>query len=319
MQAETVLPVGTFNTPRTLSEALRMTTASSDAVILAGGIDMMVQRAQGNNRATSLIDLTRIAELSGITEEADGIVIGACTRLAEIERSTLLADRTPALVAAARAIASPVVRESATIAGNLLCENRCVYFDQSEFWRESVGYCLKCGGDVCIASGGTRNCYSVFVSDLAPVLICLDAQVRVAEPNGARSASVEDLYTGDGAKPRALPSNSIVTDIVLSQGALAGGGKVFFHKLRQRASVDFTSLTVAMRVTGETLTVAASGVSARPAVIRLPCETNHESITEALLAKTQIIENHSAGRIYRRDMVKRTVRQGMIALGLSAG
>ncbi|PIZ05633.1 MAG: 4-hydroxybenzoyl-CoA reductase subunit beta, partial [Flavobacteriales bacterium CG_4_10_14_0_8_um_filter_32_5] len=48
----------------------------------------------------------------------------------------------------ALSVGSPLIRKTATIGGNVLCENRCLYYNQSEWWRESIGYCLKCDGDI---------------------------------------------------------------------------------------------------------------------------------------------------------------------------
>src|ERR1035438_3445590 len=108
-----------------------------------------------------------------------------------------------------------LIVKDATIGGNVLCENRCIFYNQSEWWREAVGYCLKCDGDICIATGGRKACFSKFVSDTAPVLICYDAQIEVLDVNGLQLFKLEDIYTGDGIESRCLGDTALITSILL--------------------------------------------------------------------------------------------------------
>jgi 4-hydroxybenzoyl-CoA reductase subunit beta len=299
-----------YSIPETLDDALTLAQAHPDSVFVAGGTDLMVQRIQGNNAASHLIDLNGIAALHRITASDDEVVIGAGVTLVEIIRHRLLGSTFPELVEAARSVASPLIQTSATIGGNLLCENRCIYFDQSEFWRNAIGYCLKCGGDVCIATGGTKNCFSVFISDIAPVLICLDARVEYFDADGVGTIPVEELYSGDGRRPHTLAREAILTRIVIP---LPVEGTIFFRKVRPRASVDFTNLTLAVRLGNGTLTAAASGLGPGPAVIHMSEMLAPEAVAAALLARTQIIDNLSYTRFYRREMLRTLIREAVAA------
>ena len=136
----------------------------TDFRYLAGGTDVIVNKFQGNEPANLLIDLSGINELKQITASENQIQIGSLVCLDELKNHTLISQNFPALIQAAHAVASPVIRKTATLGGNLLCENRCTYYNQSEWWRKSAGYCLKCQGTSCLATGGKNNCLSKFVS-----------------------------------------------------------------------------------------------------------------------------------------------------------
>lgn len=296
-----------YSTPDTIDAALALVSRGGDFAFVAGGTDLLIQRYQGNNNATHLIDLRRIEELKRIRADEDSVSIGAGVTLAAMIGNQDLRSRFPTVIEAARSVASPLIRSAATIAGNLLCQNRCVYFDQSEFWRDAVGYCLKCGGDVCIATGGTKACYSVFISDIAPVLIVLHARIEYITGSMRETITVESLYTGDGRNPHTLPRDAIVTRIVIPEG---NEGNIYFCKIRPSESVDFTNLTLAMRCRGETLSLAASGVGPGPAVAHIPRDTDTDALATRLLARTQIIDNLAYGRRYRREMLARLVAVG---------
>ena len=203
-----------------------------------------------------------------------------------------------------------------------MCENRCVYYDQSEFWCSAMGGCLKSGGDVCIATGGTKACFSIFVSDSVPVLICLGAEVEAIDGKGRRWLPVEQLYNSDGLRPHTLPPDALLTHIRIP---LAEEGSMFFRKIRPRASVDFTNLTLAVRMSmddssAETyagqqrITLAMSGVGPAPVWIRDSTSVEADALTTELMSRTQIVDNVAYQRAYRKGMLRALVKEGIQAL-----
>lgn len=168
--------------PTTISEALEFADANKNQFrFLAGGTDVMVNKFQGNDLQNCYIDITGIKELKEITKTDSHLLIGALVCLNELGNNEEIKNNFPVLIQAADVVASPVIRKTATIGGNLLVENRCIFYNQSEWWREAVGYCLKCDGDICIATGGKKNCFSKFVSDTAVALISMNATITVSE------------------------------------------------------------------------------------------------------------------------------------------
>src|ERR1035438_10199954 len=169
-----------------------------------------------------------------------------------------------------------LIVKDATIGGNVLCENRCIFYNQSEWWREAVGYCLKWDGDICIATGGKKACFSKFVSDTAPVLICCDAQLEVTDINGVQYHPLENIYTGDGIKPRNLDKLSLLTGILLP---LDDDYKCVFMKLRPRESVDYSSLTTAVSINKSgRVKIALGGVDPKPVVTESASINNRDEL-----------------------------------------
>ena len=305
----------TYFKPRSAAEAIALFNSdANDSVYIAGGTDVMVNRTHGNETSTRLIDLQSISELKGITRREDGISIGSLTTLEEIQNDRTIASLIPSLAQAARAVASPVLRKTATLGGNILCENRCLFYNQSEFWREAVGLCLKCEGDVCIATGGKKACFSKFVSDTAPVLIALNAKVEIETTHGKSTKPLEELYTGNGIQPRTILRGELITQIFIPAPENV---KCVFRKLRPRLSVDFTSLTSAVALYPQgRIKIALGGVDPRPVVGEN--DSYHASELRAGIIKSaRIVDNDLYSRKYRKEMIEVFINSAYRELGIA--
>src|ERR1035437_9190904 len=231
--------------PKSVDEAIKIAIHHIASFrYLAGGTDVVVNKYQGNEEANCLIDISDIDELKAVSLDGAYLKIGALIRLDDLQKHEIISKTFPALINIAHEVASPMLRKTATIGGNVLCENRCSFYNQSERWREAVGYCLKCDGTICIASGGKKSCFSKFVSDTAPMLISMDAQIEIADKDGIKTLPLESIYTGDGVTPVNLSKTAIIKSIILPVNR---NFKCDFRKLRPREAVDFTSLTTAIR------------------------------------------------------------------------
>jgi 4-hydroxybenzoyl-CoA reductase subunit beta len=218
--------------PATIAEAIRLASDhAADFCYVAGGTDVLVNKFQGNKECRCLIDISGMQELKSICQEGDFLKIGSLVRLDDLKSNKLISDYFPALIQAAGEVASPMLRKTATIGGNVLCENRCSFYNQSEWWREAIGYCLKCDGDICIATGGKKACFSKFVSDTAPVLISCGAKIELCDVDKVTIVDLETIYTGDGIQPRNIPETAILKNIILP---LVQDLKIIFKKLRPR-------------------------------------------------------------------------------------
>lgn len=268
---------------------------------LAGGTDVMVNRYQGNETSSCLIDITKIKALKGISKQGDFLRIGALEILEELKFNAAIKEEFPMLIEAALSVGSPLIRKTATIGGNVLCENRCLFYNQSEWWRESIGYCLKCDGDICIATGGKNACFSELVSDTAPALIAMDAEIEVVDFDGTKQIKLEDIYTGDGVKPRNLSETAIVTAILLPLGREF---KTDFHKLRERESLEFTSLTSAVAVDKNgKLKIALSGVDPKAVVVEGLKNDDKAALIKKATKAARAVDNDMYSRKYRREMI----------------
>ena len=99
--------------------------------------------------------------------------MGALMTIHQLALDTALAS-TPALVDAASVIAGPQLRRMGTLGGNICLDTRCVYINQTHFWRQSLGYCLKKDGTACHVVTSGKRC--VAAASTAPILIATATQ-----------------------------------------------------------------------------------------------------------------------------------------------
>ncbi len=208
---------------------------------LAGGTDLLPNYKMHLNLKPHLVALEDVDELRGHSLSR----LGAMARLSDLEVDPELPTAFPALFQAVREVATPLVRASGTVGGNLLVETRCFFFNQSYFWRASLGYCLKADGDRCHVVPQKEKCYATFSGDLAPALMVLDAEVEVAGPGGRRRVPLPDLYDllGDGIHRTHLAPGELLVAVHLPAGSRGRPGT--YLKLRVRPSYDFPELGVA--------------------------------------------------------------------------
>lgn len=301
--------------PTTIEEAVQMATSNAgNFKYLAGGTDVMPNRFQGNESSGCLIDLSKLKELKGVQKEGDYLRIGALEPLANLAKYDAIQNEFGALIEAADAVGSPLIRKTATLGGNILCENRCLYYNQAEWWRDAIGLCLKCEGDICIASGGKNQCFSELVSDTAPALISMDAELLIVESNGERRTKLEDIYTGDGVFPKNLSPTAIVVAILLP---LNRKFKISFRKLRHRKSLEFTSLTsaVSLDATGK-IKIALAGVDPKPVVVEGKIGDDKAALIKKATKSARSVDNDMYSRKYRRNMIDVFLNKSFEELGI---
>lgn len=288
--------------PRTAEEAVKMAHEhEADFCFVAGGTDVIVNKFQGNNLFSCFIDITGIDDMKQIIRNGKHLKIGSAIPLDELKNNPDIKNGFSLLLEAAQAVASPVIRKTATIGGNLLCENRCVFYNQSSWWREAVGHCLKCEGDICIATGGNKNCFSKFVSDIAIALISMDACIEVVEYGGSYIIRLEDIYTGDGVVPRKLNRTSLIKSIHIP---INENFRSVFNKLRQRESMEFSSLTSVVTINRHgRIKIVLGGIDPRPIVIDGTSKDNKEELIKQAMKKPRIVDNDVFSREYRKEMI----------------
>lgn len=256
----------TLRRPGTLDEALAALGADG-ARPLGGGTDLLPNLRRGIVRPAVLVDVGGIAGLDGVQREAGHWRLGAGVTLARLERDAALAASLPALVQAAARVAGPGHRSAATLGGNLCQDTRCIYYNQSAWWRAANGGCLKRDGTVChVAPQGTR-CHAAYEGDLAAALLALDAEVEIAGPGGPRRCALQALYRDDGAAHLTLAPGELVVAVLVPLPP--AGTRSGFAKVSARAAMDFplASVAVALRLDGArlaALAVGLSGTNSRP-------------------------------------------------------
>ena len=232
---------------------------------LSGGTDLLVNLRRGLGSPSLLIDLRGIAELGGLACKAGAARIGAGVTLARIAADPELRARYPALCEAAGAVAGPAHRNVATVAGNLCLDTRCIYYNQSEWWRSANAYCLKYRGHVCHVAPQGQQCHAAFCGDLAPALLVFGASIEVAGRAGRRCMPLAELYREDGLAHLTLAAGELVVAVDLP----ADPSPSAYAKVRVRGSVDFPLAGVAVALRAEegklvALRVALTGTNSRP-------------------------------------------------------
>ena len=262
-----VLPEWELLAPESVDEVRAARAHHPGSRFLGGGTDLIVNLRRGiGDPPATLIDLNRVADLKGIEVDAARIRIGAGVTLAELAADARVRAGFPGLAAAAGSIAGPTHRHMGTVGGNLCLDTRCLYYNQSEWWRAANRYCLKYGGEVCHVAPKSRVCYATFSGDLAPALVILDAEVEVAGPEGFRTLRLESLYTGDGERYLALEPDEFVAAV---RARRPRGLRTGYDKMRIRRSIEYPLAGVAAGVAreGDRLTdlrLAFTGTNPRP-------------------------------------------------------
>jgi 4-hydroxybenzoyl-CoA reductase subunit beta len=285
------LPLFEFRAPRTVQEAVQILEGEGEkAMPLAGGTDLLPNMKRRQQVPRTLMSLRHIEALHGIEFGQPGSKLGACLTLADIAENPRLRNGLTALTQAASFVATPQIRNMATLGGNLCLDTRCNYYDQSYEWRKAIGFCLKKDGTTCWVAPGSKKCVAVSSTDTAPALIALGARVRLVSRSGEREVLLSDLYQNDGIHYIRRRPNELLTEVLLDS---LHGWKSTYWKLRRRGAFDFPVLSVAAAarlsqngVVEEARIVVGSAaclplISADAANSLLGRPLNQESIAEA--------------------------------------
>jgi 4-hydroxybenzoyl-CoA reductase subunit beta len=239
------LPPFRYVAARSAREAARiLADHGPEAMAVAGGTDLYPNMKRRQFTPRLLVGLRGVAEAAGVSANGS-LDIGALATLAEVSEHPTVRARWPAVATSAGLVSSPPLRNAGTMGGNLCVDTRCNYYNQSEFWRHSIGYCMKKDGDICLVAPGSSVCWATSSSDTAPVMIALGAEVTLVGPEGERRLAVRDLYGPDGINYVTKRSDEILTRIHVPDRS---GWRMTYRKVRRRGSIDFPVLGVAAAV-----------------------------------------------------------------------
>lgn len=265
--------------PRTIAAVIKARTAEPHSSLLAGGTDLIVNIRRGIVTPTVIIDLSDITELRQIKRGRSGLEIGALVTLADVAADASVISQFPVLAQAAASVAGPTQRNMGTVGGNLCLDTRCIYYNQSEWWRSANQHCLKTTGTICHVAPKSRNlCFATYSGDLAPALLTLDAEVGLAGPQGRRWLPLRDLYIGyarqdtaggDGKHYLGLHDGEFVTFVRIK---FSRELRSAYDKIRIRRSIEYpvAGVAVALRREGarlRDLRVAFTGTNPRPVLL----------------------------------------------------
>jgi 4-hydroxybenzoyl-CoA reductase subunit beta len=333
--------------PRTVEEAVAYLAKHAGNIrVLAGGTDLIPSMRQKLFEPGYVLDLRGVAELRGIRPSANGredpllardarsgaptvdiclVEIGALTPLSVIEKSAYLREHYPVLTEAAATVASPVLRNMGTIGGNICLDTRCLWYNQSLTWRKGCGFCIKKDGDLCHVAPGGSKCWAVFSGDTPPALLCLNAELEIVSPAGARRLPLQEFYTGDGENYRRLQAAELVTRVFLP--AESADYRGVYRKLRVRGSIDYPLAGVAVvmrRSNGHVADarIAITAVNPAPLLVQQAGEMLAGKMVDEALADAagdlaasiaKPLTTSALTPEYRREMIRVFTRRAILA------
>jgi 4-hydroxybenzoyl-CoA reductase beta subunit len=237
------LPKFEYHGPTSLKEATHLLKALDAPVeILAGGTDLFPRMKYGLVRPEHLISLKEIPIEPPIQLENGAICLDAHITLSEMVLSPLIRKWVPLLAKASERVASQEIRNMATLGGNICQESRCLYYNQSHRFQ-FVDPCFKRGGEMCYFATKGKKCFAVYMGDLAPALMCLDAEVRILGSDGERQVPIDNIFSGDALCPLNLNPDEVLTKVIIPSQPNSSGWSHIKYSLR--GGVEFAALNMA--------------------------------------------------------------------------
>lgn len=223
--------------------------AEGGSALKAGGLDLLDLMKERIETPETVLSIGSLKELAYIREERKGAIrIGCLTTLADMGRSDLLAKKAAALHEAAAETATPQIRETATIGGNLCQRPHCWYFRGREF------ECLKKGGAICYTPQGENQyhaimgggpCFIVHPSNCAVPLVAMDAEFVLASAEDERTVKAADFFVPPSQsllKENVLAENEILKEVVIPRPPRQSA----VVELREKQSFDWPLVIAAV-------------------------------------------------------------------------
>ena len=243
------LPKFKYLEPESIEEASSLLLDDPGAKVFAGGTDLLVNMKYRVEAPTALVNIKKIKGLDYIRPDNGNLRIGALTTLKKIYQDPSIAEKVPVLAQAASSVGSYHHQVMGTVGGNLCQQNRCKFFNQSQWWRSANAPCLKVGGEVCHVVQKQEACYSSYCGDLAPALLVLEAKVLLTRNKVSREVPLPSFFSGDGRAPLTLERGEILTEVIIPLAS--AGGFSNYVKFANRESIDFPIVGLAFQASRE--------------------------------------------------------------------
>lgn len=273
-----------YYSPNSLTEACQLLGEfGARAKILAGGTDLLHQMKQGKAAPEAVISLKGLGELTGINYEKErGVVIGARVSQKEIANSPLIKERYRSLCTAAQNMANNQIRHRGTVGGNIV--------------------------------------NAVPSADLPPILIALDARVKLVSLRGEHVVPLEEFFLG--VHQTVLREDEILTEVIIPDQPITGSTYIRFG-LRSSGALAVVGVAVAVNMFEDTCKNARIALGAAAPVpmrakqaeeILKNTQVTAEHLEEAGVAAAREARPRSSIRgsaEYRRDLIRVLTRRAL--------
>ncbi|HLV02042.1 MAG TPA: xanthine dehydrogenase family protein subunit M [Acidobacteriota bacterium] len=243
-----------YASPTTREQAVKALSSADNAVILAGGTDLLSLMKDRIITPGRVVNIKNIQQLKGIRSEGGGLRIGSLVTLDELLNDDNVKKNYPALIQAADGVRSPQIQMMGTVGGDLCQRPRCWYY------RSGYGLLAQHNGRSMVEEGDNRYhailgnqgpAYFVNPSSLAPALIALEARLKIFGPKGEREVALEDFYripSRNDEREYDLASDEILTEIIIP----ASGARNATYEVRQKEALDWplAAAGVTLRMNG---------------------------------------------------------------------
>ena len=317
------LPDFRYRAPGSIGDAVSWLAESPETtMILAGGTDLLPNMKRRQQMPTTVVALRGLRDELGTLRFGHDVVIGAGMTLSELVASARIRDSYRGLWQAASQVATPHLRNMATVGGNLCLDTRCTYYDQTYEWRKAIDFCMKKDGDTCWVATSSPRCLAVSSTDTAPMLEALGASVTLVSTRGTRVIPLSELYANDGMRYLTRQRDELLTAVTVP---VADGWRSTYWKLRRRGSFDFpvAAAAVAARLDGTRVIearIVLGAVASRPqaaerAAELLKDQTLSDDLIDAAAATASEVakpmDNTDFELVWRKKMVTSLVRNAL--------
>lgn len=317
------LPEVKYLSPSNLEEACAaLKEFDSQIAILAGGTDLIMHLKYRLDCPTYLLSLKKLTGLNNVHYGRDsGFILGAMCSLRDVSVNSYVKSKLTALAQAADSVASPQIRNMATIGGNVCLDTRCWYFNRSKHWRATFSPCFKVGGNQCHVVKGAKHCYALFQADTVPSLLVMKAKLKLLNGQSERVVPLEEFYSGRGESPNRLVPGEILAEILVPKPPTFSG--TVYLKYRKRGAFDFPIVGVSSLVrldergkSCEEARFAFSGVGMGPVLIEatdLLAGLDEPRITEdqvgRLVRKLKLVAHMGISASFKRRFARVLVQK----------
>lgn len=248
---KTFIPAIPATVAQAVSAAKDARAQSRRAAFAGGGSDLFALMKERVVTPDVVVYLKNIKALDTVTASRSATRIGGQITLSALSRHDGVRRQYAVLAEAAESVATPQIRNVATLAGNVCQRPWCWYFRN--------GFpCLKNGGNTCFSAAGENEFHAIFgggpsyivhPSDTAPALVALDASFRITGPSGERTVPASQFFalpTADVARENVLADDEVLTDITLP--IPPAGTRSAYHKVMDREAWTHALVSAAVVV-----------------------------------------------------------------------
>ncbi len=275
---------------------------------LAGGTDLVPLLKYEVRPFEQIVDLTALTDLKYTKQDDDSLKIGALQSLTAIAEDAAIIQNWPALAFAAKCVASPQIRNLATIGGNIMQDRRCLYFNQSYEWRQSLPLCYKTGGSVCHQAPNSPECLAIYYGDVATALSAYHAQVKIHDSQGIHLIDIDRLLAIHAQNN----GTTATSDLFIEEIIVPAAAYSKFIKQSVRDTIDFATFNAALVIDKQNkqMTITCGALNRQPFKLLKTMELiNGGKHDLAAINEVALAEIKSLSKIIKEDTISPQVKR----------